>query len=205
MGMNAYMTVRLPSDVSEEKVKELSWLLGAVFGADWFDDSNSLHFEKDCKGRKVYSVAFSSIRHYGVFYERGPALLFINVAEFIEHHLPGCDMFYSDDGDPNPEKPFGHSERQEMKRHFFNFGNIPYRGKGKPNHGTKPDLSSCKRCVSKYDMHYIGGTGDGTISQWECPGCGLFWLTENGGKVWGIGKGIKSSYEDYKRKTSQSE
>lgn len=102
-------------------------------------------------------------RYYGIGYERGPILTFINIAEWLEACVPELkDIYYGGDSSEHIGL-FNKPERDIIKAHFYKVGHLPYR-QGFSDEGK---VTLCPRCNEQPIINsWSGGTCGGS-----CYGC----------------------------------
>jgi len=118
---------------------------------------------------------FLSGRYYGEGYERGDVFRYIAIAEFMEHALPGCSVYYGGDSSGVVAELFGATEREQLKQYAFENGHDPYtRAFTKSDWTTTPVCKLCKIPMRQYGF----GKDYATFS---CAGCGHSVQTRDGG------------------------
>jgi len=171
MGIDAEVKIFTKNKLTPDEIREKSFRLGAVLGAEnFFSHSNSFFItqEKD----NLYNIVVST-RYYGPDYERGNWIFLRTLFEFLPRLFPGCTILYGGDHEDALEKVDQNFIR-EMDNHFFRVGHEPYRAYGKPNKVICP---LCKHPANEFG--WAGMTS--TISR--CSGCGTM-FHETQGKVW---------------------
>lgn len=190
MGVGVVMVARVPRQMTDEEIIKTAYDAGQTFGSDSFsiwtyldDPAEHEHFlrravrdgyrtfeDPEEKAKELKSGEYVDLdinlgtRYYGPGYERGDALLIINVAEFFEQRL-GAEVWYGRDSDDKLHL-FDEEARQALKKHFFEVGHNPYQmGFGKL-FGTK--RATCRLCHEK--MGDFGGGGNKSYQ--SCTGCG---------------------------------
>ena len=104
-------------------------------------------------------------RYYGPGYERGDYATIYLVAQWIERMIPGGEVWYGGDSSGVNATRFDKDAREALLDHFFEFGNGPYEN----GFGSGMPAVPCTFCGDEPMAHY---GGYGTISYWECCGCG---------------------------------
>jgi hypothetical protein len=64
--------------------------------------------------------------YYGKGYERGELGWFIELAEWLESHIQGCEVWYGHDADEDALRPFGFNERVALLDYYRQVGHEPY-------------------------------------------------------------------------------
>lgn len=67
--------------------------------------------------------------YYGEGYERGDAEYLVQLAEWLERQMPGCEVWYGHDAADESIKPFGAQERDTFIAYFRQVGHEPYNSK----------------------------------------------------------------------------
>lgn len=84
--------------------------------------------QRDRELENVFEVR-NAQRYYSEGYQRGNPLPWITMAEFFEHELPGCEVFYMSgdfycevEDEVRFSQPWPKEEREELKRLYFSKG-----------------------------------------------------------------------------------
>ena len=106
--------------------------------------------EENCDADGVwYDLGVCHV-YYGEGYERGDVLWFTTLAEWLESHIDGCEVWYGHDADSEALKPFGFSERATLLDYYRRVGHEPYlaqfqRGSGRLGVAEASRSTSTKR------------------------------------------------------------
>lgn len=198
MGVDARMFARVKeeSKLNEAEVKRLAWRITEALGREpfWISRGN------DCASRalKIYAhdyddepvanrgndqlIEVSTVsRYYGIGYERGPLMDFINIAEWLEFNLPkGSQIYYGGDSSDEVEL-FDKKHRKELFNHFAEHGHSPYTGAFQSL--AKDEYARyCDFC--DHSMNQYGFGGNGLYAAFICYGCGLKERTDDGGETY---------------------
>lgn len=57
-------------------------------------------------------------RYYGEDYPRGDPVLYAAIADWLEAHIPACEVWYGSDGGLAPSAPFGPARRRSLIEHL---------------------------------------------------------------------------------------
>jgi hypothetical protein len=109
------------------------WRRGLLteFGPECFLDPIMLVRDAGCgpvpidDGSRWYDVGVCC-PYYGEGYERGDAEWFVRLAEWLESHIPDCEVWYGHDSADESIKPFGAAERAVLLSYFRRVGHEPY-------------------------------------------------------------------------------
>lgn len=136
MGVDAEMRVMTPDPIEEDDIMQLSVAAADAFGRGffWIDRERRQPAIQRWEPREWEEVPMEghwlkvnlSGRYYGEAYERGPITEYIALADWFEHRIPGCKVYYGGD---NVEwlEPFTPERRQAYFRHWAENGHAPYR------------------------------------------------------------------------------
>ena len=192
MGIDAQMLIRTREPVSPEQVLKTAYKMCSAFWTDSFwisrdsvpmrhalaivdeylQDGDSI-FPED--GETLIEVYLFG-RYYGKGYERGDLPFYIQVAEFLEYHIPGAKVYYGGDSSGVLAYPFGKQERAELWQHFLEVGHMPYVNEGWFN--REPDKKPiCDLCREPMVQNMAGANRRGYI----CTGCNYSLRTDDGG------------------------
>lgn len=200
MGIDARMLVRTLSPVTDEQLNEWSYRMGDIFGAgkfftmppgdsDWMPDGRrGLQkvdaYEQDGdtiepeEGETLINVSLYG-RYYGPEYERGCDIsTYLHLAEWLETTIPGASVHYGGDSSGVCAEPFDRAAREQLKRHWFEHGHLPYHQYFTGNTKDGPDMLSgdrpfgewpeCPLCEKPMNRHGFGKD----YASFECYGCG---------------------------------
>lgn len=106
-------------------------------------------------------------RFYGPGYERGDWPAIRATSEWLERHIPGCEVYYGGDSSGICAAHLDGPAREHLTTHYLTHGHEPYRG----GRGSAP--IHCDFCLR--GMHDVGG-GQGRRF-WRCDGCDLKTIT----------------------------
>jgi hypothetical protein len=129
-------------------------------------------------------------RYYGPGYERGNILVYCAIAEWLEHNIPGCEVWYGGDSSGVLAEPFNEAKRVELRKHLYGEeGREYFRHSGM---GKAPLLPpACALCPhGRYWGSqcmwggHINGKPNTTTAGFHCPGCGKSTETRDGGQTW---------------------
>lgn len=143
MPVGAEMLVRLRERLSDEQLAALRRDLYEFFGHDDFrnpdndstardllplaliDDIASVcdHLDRD----SIWLDLNLAHAYYGPGYERGDFWFFVACAIWLEHRVPGCEVWYGHDCDDRSVLLFDAKKRAELIAYWCQHGNRPYR------------------------------------------------------------------------------
>lgn len=192
MGVDVEMFFRLKRKLSEKELRRLSWEMSGAIGRDTFyrDEPKGLPIEEReeitqdgptltaNKGEHFYRINLLCC-YYGPDYERGPVLEIIAVAEWLEAHVEGAEVWYGGDSGGICAAPFRAQERAALKRHWLDHGHAPYLLAWNSGIFSK-HLPTCPRCQEL--MINSGGGGDRRF--YFCYGCENRVITSPRGQRW---------------------
>ena len=69
-------------------------------------------------------------------YERGDPAYFVRVAEWIEQHIDGSEVWYGNDCSDESISPFGAAEREALLAYYREVGHEPYYSQFRKSSGT---------------------------------------------------------------------
>lgn len=150
-------------------LEETQWLGLPSDRQVWTQDGDDIVAEP---GEQMIEVNLWT-RYYGEGYERGDWLTIRATAEFLEHVLPDCEVWYGGDSSGICAERFDTAARSRLHAHFLDHGHEPYRsffGRGQP-------AETCEFCAAR-PMADVGGGRGSTF--WSCNGCGLKRITVGG-------------------------
>lgn len=200
MGVNAQMLVVTREKQTPAQVRKMAYDICEAFGSDsfwvWEDYENDNgttgrhaleiieHYAQDgpamqpAKGEQYIQV-HPATRYYGKGYERGNLPKLIAIAEWLEHRLPGCAVWYGGDSSGICAEPFGKVERDTLWQHFCTVGHRPYSGAFASfiDGSLHPPL--CGFC----DHAMTSCGGGGVRVYYYCAGCGKKVIRSATGKV----------------------
>lgn len=180
MGIDAEMLVKVNKILTQDDIKHESYIFGSAF-KDYlmlgFDDKvyhKNLEivdkYEQDGpdlipeKGTTFIRVPLSG-RYYGEGYERGPLMIYIIMAEFLEKLFPSCEIFYGGDSSGICAEPFDKKNRDKLMQYYIdNNGRDKYNNYFSGNHGKY----KCPNC----DMPMNQNGWKGKLGYYTCSGCG---------------------------------
>lgn len=135
-------------------------------------------------GEWMLSISVWS-RYYGVGYERGDLLTLCAIAEWCEHNIRGCRVFYGGDSSGVCIEPFDASRRDALKAHLWGKCGRDYYEHEK--RGTFPTPKPCGLCIPgepRFNRHGWGGCGATELVAVNCTGCGKSWRSSDAGATW---------------------
>lgn len=195
MGIDAQMFVKVLGTPSDEEIKRWSYIFGSAFHNYLFlGFENTIHHKPLEKideyrqdgdsifpnGNETFLEVPLSYRYYGEGYERGPLLIFISMAEFLEKLIPNCKVYYGGDSSGIEAKPFNAIARHELLEHFVKYGNDPYnRLFDKENDGPNCPVCDVKMIRTGWGMNF---------KSFSCIGCGWYITKRDGEKKEGFSK-----------------
>lgn len=183
MGIDAEMFVRTKEPITKETVLDLAWQLGSSFYCynfwiekdgdhihhileivDFYDqDGPDIHPEPGETFIKVYLTG----RYYGEGYERGNLPLYIAIAEWLEHKIPGGEVWYGGDSSGVIARPFDKKYRESLFRHFIENGHRPYTGSFSSLTSNSKYACFCHFCQKPMLQLGFGPN----YSKFHCYGC----------------------------------
>lgn len=177
MGVDARMLVRgvKQGQVSQKRLDELSYLLAASFDIIWHSQKWKIkalefvnEYEQDGEpivGNKDEALIKVNLtcRYYGEDYARGPILDIINVAEWLEHHIKGAQVYYGGDSSCICAEPFNKEHRDRLKEFYFDNYCFPYISVFDRNN-RQPTCSFCQQPI-------ILNCWGGSLSAGKCQAC----------------------------------
>jgi hypothetical protein len=182
MGVDAVMMVQAPSsEVTDDRIVEWSYKLGAAFGFERFlvyrldgrraltradEDDIRCYNVRERPGWTTLRVNIFS-RYYGPGYERGDLPFLLALARFLEDIVPASYILYGSDSGDTLEY-FGRDEQEDLWDHFVSVQYEPYHRAFTPLSGQAPP--SCGFCGDVPMSNHGGGAG---VEFYECHGCGL--------------------------------
>ena len=169
MGVDANMSFSTQRKLSDEDIGKLASKFYDAFQSLVYLDTFRKCICRSYKNPEFEYMVNLSGRYYGPGYERGPIYAYVAIAEWLEHNIPGCQVFYGGDG--NLDK-FGPEERESFKHYFFELGHSPYL-----NFGSLARDLKCLHCVDWNIANVGGGRGDEFL---RCSGCGNHYIYRNG-------------------------
>ncbi len=155
MPVSAMMSVRLHQEITDEELNQLNtellaadikylykhnncyaylreyWYtnigippLSRVPAGDYDDVYPDIPIKKTSTGRDWLTVNLSD-EHYDPGYARGVGPLHMACAEWLEQHLPGCEVWYGNDSNDH-YRPYGPAERALLMEFFNKSGHRTY-------------------------------------------------------------------------------
>ena len=193
MGISANMCVLILGKenwLTQDQVTELAYKAGTVFGSenfvirrkdfDYYKDLRAINiateddeiFHKFSKDEQVLDVSMWE-RYYSKSYTRGNAGFLINLAEWLEFHIPKGNVWYGSIESVDGIKPFNAKKRAELKQYWFENGTYPYEV---ARLGEPPAPVTCNFCNKI--MYSTGGVK--TFEFMDCLGCGDRVIAQDG-------------------------
>lgn len=176
MGVDAEMRIQTPDLLSDREILKLSFDIAEAFGRDsfWIDREKKRSAISRWVSEDEYDVAPSEgpfimpnlwSRYYGIDgYERGDLPFLLAVAEWFEHRIPGCKVFYGGDTGDGYE-PWDKARRAEFFAHFAEVGHKPYSGYFQ----RRDPVVLCDWCEEPMRIHTWGPYGR---RKYLCVHCG---------------------------------
>lgn len=163
MGVDVVMKFRVPGGISDEELRNADWELPATVGHSyfWTIGEENICLSEDDEG--WIDIALYG-RLYTEGYERGPLLVYLAVADWIEKRFPGVEILYGGDSGDNLVS-FDKEYRSKLYDYWLENGNQPYERYF--SEGYK-DVKGCKRCIN--GLVYYGGSIE--TSLFRCLACG---------------------------------
>lgn len=121
-------------------------------------------------------------RYYGPGYERGDIILYCAIAEWLEHNIPGCEVWYGGDSSGIEAKPFTEAYRRSLRFHLYGECGKDYWQSGMLPRDT-PFPKSCSLCPNDRYAGVQCGWGNDYAS-FRCSGCDKRVETRDHGKTW---------------------
>ena len=184
MGVDARMLVGVPTELSPEAIKRLSYRLGDAFGSavlwaykDEHGSQRPLEIAPTASLPKIFPQVLNVSlrgRYYGLSYERGPMYVYLGLARWLRSNIPGALVFYGNDSEDLFEELTPKRE-DELWQHFATAGHLPNRQYSDKEHDTPP----CDLCEEPTIRNGWGGG----YKAWFCPGCGRHWHQRSGEPV----------------------
>lgn len=166
MGIDTIMLAATNQPITDDEMRNLSWKMGVAIGSGQFWGRRALVVTDSYQAKAGYAQTIEvsqGWRYYGPGYERGPFEVIYMAAVWLEHNIPGADVFYGGDSD-DKTNPFGVEQRDQLLAHWLEHGHWPYRsGFGKCKGGYE-----CEHC--KKPMGNSGGSA--SVDYYTCAGCG---------------------------------
>lgn len=145
-------------------------------GRCWIQDGETIFANHD---EWFFEISLCT-RYYGKGYERGNILILCAVAEWCEHNLQPCEVWYGGDSSGVEAEPFGEEARLELRRHLYSPNGRDY---FKYDDAGYPTPKPCGLCVDGENRFNRYGWGDNYIAV-SCAGCGKCFASRDDGKSW---------------------
>lgn len=125
-------------------------------------------------------------RYYGVGYERGDILTICAVAEWCEHNIPRCEVWYGGDSSGVCMEEFGPCERARLRAHLYSKRGRDYYGSWSDlDHGVHIIPDPCSLCVPGHPRFDSCGWGK-SFRKVHCRGCSKSFVTRDEGQAWNV-------------------
>lgn len=187
MGIDAEMFVKLNYKISDEELRNKSYIFGSMFHNYLMLGHEATHYNNplekveeiqgdgDGEGYQFYSTTTYDLinipiagRYYGVGYERGPLMDYVAMAIFLEQLFPNQEVYYGGDSSGVPFILFDVTARTLLIEHAVKVAHEPYQRSFDAvlaKNETGPDCPHCKVSMIK------NGHG-GNYARYTCLGCG---------------------------------
>jgi hypothetical protein len=190
MGIDAQMFIKTRTDVTPERLKSWSYIFGSAFKYHLSIGYKDKIWHKPIEKIEVYEQdgddiipatnetflrVYPSGRYYGIGYERGPIMTYIQMAEFLERLIPNCEVWYGGDSSGACAELFDKTKREKLINHF-----ISANGHDSYNHYFDKDSNGPDCPVCEVKMVQNGWGPD--YKAYGCLGCG-WQRSERSGEV----------------------
>lgn len=181
MGIDAEMFVKLNYKITEEELRQKSYIFGSMCKYHLFlgyndthihnplesvksihSDGNGARYNFHAKDGSLIKVPLAG-RYYGPDYERGPLLDYVAIALFLEIIFPDGEIYYGGDSSGVEFELFDSKYRNELMQHAAKVAHEPYNRCFNGNH-TKYVCPHCK-------VPMIQNGFKGKLGYFHCVGC----------------------------------